>query len=116
MADSLFGIHAAAMRVHAQRMELIAGNLANADTPNYRARDLDFQKILSAADVGTASNPLQGEDSVIYRTADQPSLDGNTVSTQKEQAAFADASIRYQASMGFVESRLRGLLAAIGAE
>lgn len=129
LGDKIFGIHADAMRVHSRRMELIASNLANADTPGFRAQALDFEKALAemvnaesnpgqAPDVSVASdaNTPIGQNHVNFRTAIQPSLDGNTVDVPQEQADFADASLRYQASMRMVEGRMRSLLAALRPE
>jgi flagellar basal-body rod protein FlgB len=125
--DPIFGMHADALRLHQRRLELIASNLANADTPNYRARDLDFQSALAKA-AGASPGLAQtqsghqpaagsaGPDGVTYRTPTQNSLDGNSVDVQQEQAAFADSVVHYQASLMFAESRVRSLLAAISGE
>ena len=125
--DPLFGMHAEALRVHRQRMELIASNLANADTPNFKAKDLDFQTMLTQA--AGAGGPLEtthaghiktagagGANNIVTREPSQNSLDGNTVDAQREQAAFADSAVHYQASLMFAESRVRGLLSAITGE
>jgi flagellar basal-body rod protein FlgB len=125
---SIFGIHADALRLHRERMELIASNLANADTPNFKAKDLDFQSVLAqsaatpggldatnAAHIGTTAGSAAAP-GVLLRTPTQNTLDGNTVDAQREQAAFADSAIHYQASLMFAESRIRGLLAAITGE
>jgi flagellar basal-body rod protein FlgB len=124
--DPVFGMHADALRVHRQRMELIASNLANADTPNFKAKDLDFQSVLAQAVGGPldTTNPAHlktaaggaGPDGIVTRTPTQNSLDGNTVDAQREQAAFADSAVHYQASLMFAESRVRSLLSAITGE
>ena len=120
-------MHADALKVRSQRAELIARNLANADTPNFKARDLDFRAALGAAAGGgvqlaTTSaghmGPRGGADgvneaSLKYRAPLAPSLDGNTVDVQVEQAAFAENAVRYQATLTFLNSRLRGLMTAI---
>ncbi|HVT36877.1 MAG TPA: flagellar basal body rod protein FlgB [Nevskiaceae bacterium] len=123
--DELFGIHAAALQVQSRRMELIASNIANADTPHYSARDIDFAKALDqianqaqlpAQATHPAHLPVADPASslpVIERTPMQNSSDGNTVDVQTEQAQFADAALHYQASMNFVDARLRALLTAI---
>jgi flagellar basal-body rod protein FlgB len=139
--DSYLGVHAQALTLEAQRTELLAANLANADTPNYKARDIDFKAALAAAggDSGsgssggatagsvalTATNAahIGGADSGItdaalganlkYRVPMAPSLDGNTVDTQLEQAAFAENSVRYQATLTFLNARLKELMTAI---
>jgi flagellar basal-body rod protein FlgB len=131
--DSYLGVHAAALKLREQRTELLARNLANADTPGYKARDLDFSAALSAqtssaAQPGTlkATQPghigVQADDALSagsteaflkYRTPLAPSLDGNTVDAQLEQAAFADNAVRYQATLSFLSSKFRSLMTAI---
>lgn len=116
MSHPIFGIHSTALQLQARRMEMISGNLANADTPGYQARDLDFQSTLealaSASDKGNRrADPVQ-EARTIYRTV-SPALDENTVDMAREQAAFADASLRYEAALRFVDGRISGLMTAI---
>ena len=105
--DPMFGVHPAAMQLQRRRMELIAANIANADTPGFQARDLDFRQVLAYTQAaGTAAaDPA-------YRVAVQPAADGNTVDVQIEQAQFADAALRYQASLQFLDARIKGLLTA----
>lgn len=108
--DPLFGIHAQALSVQRQRLELIASNLANADTPGFQARDLDFRKLL--ADAGSqAASAMSAEPQ--YRVPLQPSVDGNSVDVQIEQAQYADAALRYQASLGFMDSRIKSMITAL---
>jgi flagellar basal-body rod protein FlgB len=129
--DPLFGIHAQALSVQRQRMEVLASNIANADTPHYQARDIDFAKVLASTQDGAgggavslaATNAQHMQGSAIggdagalplsYRTALQPSVDGNTVDEQVEQAAFADAALHYQASLSFISGDVKGLMTAI---
>jgi flagellar basal-body rod protein FlgB len=137
--DSYLGVHAQALTLEAQRTELLAANLANADTPNYKARDIDFKAALAAAGgsggasgSGTGSTlamsttnaahvgaaGVDGSNAAIdanlkYRVPMAPSLDGNTVDTQLEQAAFAENSVRYQATLTFLNARLKELMTAI---
>lgn len=138
--DSYLGIHAQALQVRARRTELLATNLANADTPGYKARDIDFKSAITAAmgsansssaplttnarhigagspGAATAASALGGKDSLDsflkYRTPLAPSLDGNTVDAQLEQAAFADNTVRYQATLQFLSGRFRSLMTAI---
>lgn len=134
MADSsisrtLFGVHADALSLRQERMQMIASNLANSDTPHYRARDIDFASALrdatgpaddSAAPglARTAEGHLDGGVTLmakhqVFRDSTQPSLDGNTVDSNAESAAFAKASLEYRATLGFVEERIRTLLTAI---
>lgn len=94
------------LSIYAKRLELIASNIANADTPNYKARDLDFKAALSQAMQAEAQtgprsrSPLPNDPfPVLYRVPIQASADNNTVDMDVERAAFADASIRYQLSV-----------------
>jgi len=122
--DPVLGIHASALTLRAQRTEVLAANLANADTPGFKARDFDFSETLgrtnSAAMALKTSRPQHtgGEmgraaESLAYRNPYQPSLDGNTVEAEEELARFAENSVAYQASLMFVNGRIRGLRAAI---
>ena len=140
--NGYLGNHPAALKLGADRTELIARNLANANTPNYKARDIDFRSALAAAGsnsgTGTSGAPLAlaatkpghlgtvaGDPSagapgdraaradLRYRVPLAPSLDGNTVDPQLEQAAFAENSVRYQATLTFLNARLKELMTAI---
>jgi flagellar basal-body rod protein FlgB len=126
--DSHLGVHATALQVRSRRTELLATNLANADTPGYQARDIDFRKALANASGGAASavtmkathaghlNTAGASDAsadLLYRTPLAPSIDGNTVDVQLEQAAFAENAVRYQATLSFLSSKFRGLMTAI---
>ena len=127
--DNLFGIHGLALEVRGRRAELLAANLANADTPNYKARDISFQDVLSAANGqsvtlettdprhlgGGGGEGTFGAD-VLYRVPSQPSLDGNTVDTQVEQEAFMKNAVQYQASLQFLDSRIKSLQLALKGE
>jgi flagellar basal-body rod protein FlgB len=132
--DSYLGVHARALGLREQRTELLARNLANADTPGYKARDMDFRAALASAEgaaapgslhttqsghIGAADGALApgSTDSFLkYRTPLAPSLDGNTVDAQLEQAAFADNAVRYQATLSFLTSKFRSLMTAITGE
>ena len=129
--DQYLGVHAAALDVRARRTELIANNLANADTPGYKARDIDFRQAMARAAGepvtsgvhlsttqaghigGAASADATGSPDLKYRTPLAPALDGNTVDAQIEQASFAENAVRYQATLTFLNSKFRGLLTAI---
>ncbi|MGH8214405.1 MAG: flagellar basal body rod protein FlgB [Rhodanobacteraceae bacterium] len=126
--DPLFGIHARALDVWQRRAEAIAGNLANADTPEYKARDVDFRKVLAEAggnsdqlplaapspgQIGGAGDSANGDIPLAWRTPMQPSMDGNTVDTQVEQAAYAANSVHYQASLTFITAQINMLRTAI---
>ncbi len=127
--DKALGIHADALQVRSRRLELLASNLANADTPNYKARDIDFRAALGHAEQGLAvavrrthagHMPAGGAGPGMlepqYRIPNQPSLDGNTVDTQLEQAAFSQNAVQYQASLDFLNTRFRGLRTALRGE
>jgi flagellar basal-body rod protein FlgB len=125
--DTYLGVHADALKLQSKRMEVIADNLANSDTPGYKARDIDFRAAMTQA--GGAEAPVAlattnsghiGTDpatalnaSLKYRVPLAPALDGNTVDAQQEQAAFADNTVRYQATLTFLSARFKGLLTAI---
>ena len=126
MFDNIFGIHEQALMVHGQRLGVLAANLANADTPGYKARDIDFGAVLSQTE-GETQMPLQvthaahitfdDPDALVgdlkYRNPYQASLDGNTVEMPVEQAAFAENNVRYQASLNFINTRIAELQLAI---
>ena len=105
--DAYLGIHTRALTLESRRTELLANNLANADTPGFKSRDIDFRSALGAA--ATAG----GADELKYRVPLAPALDGNTVDAQLEQAAFADNAVRYQATLTFINGKLRSLMTAI---
>jgi flagellar basal-body rod protein FlgB len=120
--SDFLGVHATALPLREQRMQLIASNLSNADTPHYKAKDLNFQAALENA--AAASAPLQATDTrhmnglnlppqIYERAGVQPSLDGNTVDADVERAAYGRAALEYRASLSFIESKVRGMLTAI---
>jgi flagellar basal-body rod protein FlgB len=109
--DNLFGIHATALQLRNQRMNMLASNIANAATPNYKARDLDFAKALSLAEAGKAA-----DGAMAYRVPLQPSLDGNTVEMATEQTAFAENALAYRSSLSFLQSRIGTLSRALKGE
>ena len=129
--DQYLGVHAAALDVRARRTELIANNLANADTPGYKARDIDFREAMAraagdktaggvhltttqAGHIGGATSADAATSADLkFRTPLAPALDGNTVDTQLEQSAFAENAVRYQATLTFLNNKFRGLLTAI---
>lgn len=131
--DSFLGVHARALSIESRRTELLAANLANADTPNYKARDLDFKTALAqAATPAGGALPLQqtqsrhfrgldagpagaasNDPALRYRVPLAPALDGNTVDEQLEQAAFAANAVRYQATLTLLGGKLRSLMTAI---
>ncbi|QIL89907.1 flagellar basal body rod protein FlgB [Microbulbifer sp. SH-1] len=122
-----------ALGLRNQRQQVLANNIANADTPNYKARDFDFSRALAQATARTAaqssialattssrhlsakSGITSGAD-LLYRVPDQPSLDGNTVSMDQERTRFTDNAVRYQAALTLLNSRIRGLKSAMQPE
>ena len=126
--DSALGLHDDALMLKARRSELLASNLANADTPGYKARDIDFKAALVAAQqeqgvtlrathashVQPAGNGLPVD--ALYRVPNQPSLDGNTVDTRTEQAAFAQNAVEYEASLMFLNRKINGVMKALRGE
>ena len=122
-----FGIHESGLALRGRRAEVLANNIANADTPGYQARDLDFRQLL--ADEGSKytqlrathsahleSGALAGEAGLMYRTPLQPSIDGNTVDMQIEQAEYMKNALQFQASLTFLNGKVRGLMSAIRGE
>jgi flagellar basal-body rod protein FlgB len=128
--DAYLGVHADALKLRSQRTEVLARNLANADTPGYQARDIDFRAALAQAAGGvdgpvalktTHANQIAAPTDASgatnadlkYRVPLAPALDGNTVDVQMEQANFAENSVRFQATLTFLNARFRGLMTAI---
>jgi flagellar basal-body rod protein FlgB len=121
--DGLFKFHQQALQLHAERQKLIASNIANADTPGYKARDVDFVAALKNAQASQsklqpAMKPLGEQGSalgaeVMYRSAVQRSADGNTVDIDVERAQFAENAVRYEAQTMFLTSQIKQMLAAI---
>ena len=127
--DTAFGIHESALNMKAKRAEVLANNLANADTPNFKARDIDFQTALKNQQTKMNSSlnkthfrhidtKIGGEiPGLSYRIPLQPDTgDGNTVEAQIEQTKFAENAMQYQASLTFLNGRIKGLLSAIKGE
>jgi flagellar basal-body rod protein FlgB len=114
--DKLFGIHGKALQLRSQRLELIASNIANASTPGYKARDIDFDAALKTAtkQQGTVSSAL--EEAMGYRVPLQPSSDGNTVEISTEQTLFAENAVKYRTTLSFLEGRLNTITRALRGE
>lgn len=121
--------NAEALKLRGERQRVIASNIANADTPNYKARDFDFARALTAATqsagsvpgalvathgrhLGATGNPVSTV-SLGYRQPGQTALDGNTVEIDAERAKWAENTIRYEASLKFLNGNLRSILTAI---
>lgn len=120
-----FAFHETALKFRAFRNEVLSSNIANADTPNYKARDVDFGAALKRAQGGQVSmvktNAMHKSawstnrvgTPVLYRNPMQPTLDGNTVETDVEQAAFAENAVQYRATLAFLDGQIRGLRYAL---
>ncbi|OSZ70680.1 flagellar basal body rod protein FlgB [Sphingomonas sp. IBVSS1] len=115
LIDQAFGISAPALRLRSQRLEVIASNIANAATPGYKARDLDADAALRAAQAGGFSAQLDSA-RLQYRAPLIASIDGNTVEMATEQAAFAENAMRYRASLEFLGARVNSIMAALKAD
>lgn len=123
--DQMLSFHERALNVRALRQQVIASNIANADTPGYKARDFDFHVAMDAAKLasgaltrtapghaaggaaGSAGGPL------LYRSTVQASVDGNSVDIDVERAQFADNALRYEANLMFISGQIKTMLAAI---
>lgn len=133
MAESIFGIHEQALQVRTKRAELLASNLANADTPSFKAKDLDFSAALKDASSGmkgshssemkvTNSRHIGGGEMsstsqyLMYRQSTQPSLDGNTVETHIEKAKFMENAMQQQATLEFINGKISGIRGALRGE
>ncbi|WP_251865712.1 flagellar basal body rod protein FlgB [Achromobacter sp. Marseille-Q4962] len=118
------------LALRAQRQEVLSSNIANADTPNYKARDFDFRTAMqNAMDAGMRLPDTQltltsarhipakaaspGPTELLYRLPYQPSLDGNTVDMDVERVQFADNTLHYQSTMQVLSGRIRTMMAAI---
>jgi flagellar basal-body rod protein FlgB len=122
--DKELGIHPQALILREERSQVLAANLANADTPGYKARDLDFKSVLKQT---MPSNPVVERTqeghfsppqqllgaSLMYRNPNQVSLDGNTVESHVEQAKYAENAVQYQASLEFINEKFAGLMMAL---
>ncbi len=123
--DKLVGFHHKAVSVRTDRMEVLAGNLANANTPGYKAKDIDFQAAMKNARyqqgqslTRTHHNHIGGSShtpsEIGFRIPDQPDTgDGNTVNTQVERNKFLDNGMRYQASLQFLDGKFKGMKKAL---
>ncbi len=123
--DNVLGLHAQALQLHSRRAEVIAANIANADTPGYKAQDFDFREVLKSEMSGstrmatTHSKHIQIDQGLVpssqmnYRVPTQASLDGNTVDSQLEHTAYAENALEYQASLRFLSGTISTLRKAI---
>ncbi|NMG33166.1 flagellar basal body rod protein FlgB [Azoarcus sp. TTM-91] len=129
--DKQIQFHQTALNVQAYRQQLLASNIANADTPHYKAKDIDFREalegVLSGKENGMALSRTQPkhieggtgnilEGATKYRTELQSAVDGNTVNMDVERAAFAENSVHYEASITFINGMLRSMQTAINGQ
>ncbi len=128
--DSALRFHQEALNLRARRQEVLSGNIAHADTPNFKARDFEFSSSLaqavergrqsqSVSMATTSSRHLPGEAratgdaELLYRTPNQSSMDGNTVEMNVERVNFADNAMRYEANLTILGSKIKSLLSAV---
>ncbi|MBB4837864.1 flagellar basal-body rod protein FlgB [Sphingomonas kyeonggiensis] len=114
--DNLFGVHGTALAVRSQRMGMLASNIANASTPGYKAKDVDFRAALNSATSGTGSIDTAIDANTLYRVPLQPSADGNTVELTTEQTAFAENAVAYQTTLSFLNGRINQITRALKGE
>ena len=126
--DKALGFHVKALDVYGQRAKILSANVVNSDTPGYKARDIDFRDVLSQKQVQPArleateydhialSSGTTSQPTLLYRTPLQPSLDGNTVDTQQEIAAFSENALRYQTTLQLLSGKFKGMIAALRGE
>lgn len=127
--DKALGIHQHALESRVKRAEVLANNLANADTPGFKARDLDFQAMMQKAQDNMSGFGMEkthsahmdasggaADSDLLYRVPNQPSVDGNTVDAQAEQTRFMRNAMDYQASFQFLNGKFTGLTKALKGE
>lgn len=120
------GIHPQTMQLRAARAEVLANNLANSDTPNFKARDFDFQAMLNAESNRSLEMKVTSEKhqrgtvnteaDLMFRNPYQPSIDGNTVDSQMEQSFYTENALRYNSSFEFLSSKFKGLKNALSSQ
>ena len=131
--DQTLSFQSTALKLRSERQQMLSANIANADTPNYKAVDFDFGRALAnatgAQNGAAATQPVQlaatapGHSggatlsslpvNVQYRTASQASVDGNTVEMDSERAQFAENAVRYEASLKFLNGQIKTMLSAL---
>ena len=124
--DKFVAFNQKAINIRTDRMEIIAGNLANANTPGYKAQDIDFKSAMQSANYAQSSSltrthekhfdvsTRRSNNEIEYRVPDQPDTgDGNTVDVQQERNIFLDNGLRYQASIQFLDGKFKGMKKAI---
>ena len=122
--NGIFGVHEKAMVLRQRRLALLGQNIANADTPHYKAKDIDFKKIMAKetdfsiklSQPGHMNSTNSRNSALIFRTPNNPAADGNTVQLNYEQAQFGKESARYTATLQFLENRIGGIRRALRGE
>ena len=114
-AETLFGVHGAALEVRSQRMGLLASNIANASTPGFKAKDVDFRTALASVENGASGDSAVAR-AAQYRVPTQASMDGNTVELNQEQTAFAENAVQYQTTLSFLNGRIGQITRALKGE
>jgi flagellar basal-body rod protein FlgB len=112
LAESLFGVHGNALQVRSQRMGVLASNIANASTPGFKARDIDFRQAMASIE-GSGDGIAAATK---YRIPTQTSMDGNTVELSEEQTAFAENAVQYQTTLSFLNGRIGQITRALKGE
>lgn len=124
--ESALGIHEQALKLRTQRTEILANNIANSDTPGFKARDIDFAGIMKKTSMkqtmksglkttrqGHISGASPFTENLMFKVPSQPSMDGNTVDANAEKAAFAKNQMAFNASFRFLSGRIKGVISAI---
>jgi flagellar basal-body rod protein FlgB len=120
------GIYPQALQLRAARAEVLANNLANSDTPNFKARDFNFQAMLdtesqrslkmNVTDTSHQRGTVNTDTDLLFRNPYQPSIDGNTVDSQMEQSFYTENALRYNSSFEFLNSSFKGLKNALSSQ
>ena len=124
MLDNIFGVHEQAVQLRQRRISLLVENIANADTPNFKAKDLDFKALINNEQSMSARRTHEmhlnhagaKRDGLVYRVPNNPAADGNTVELNYQQAEFGKESARYTATLQFLENRIGGVRRALRGE
>jgi flagellar basal-body rod protein FlgB len=133
--DKMLGLNQAAVKIHSRRSEVLAGNLANVDTPGFKARDIDFKtalqrvkgnmntatlKTTNPRHLGISGNSTGHIDDLLgemkYRVPSQPSLDGNTVDSLAEKSAFMENALLYQTNLKFLNGKIKNIKRSLKGE
>lgn len=113
--DKIFALNGGALQLRSQRLNMLASNIANASTPGYKAKDLDFDLAMKQAQNGGSLQQAM-RDHTGYRVPLQPSLDGNTVELSVEQTLFAENAIQYRTTLSFMQSQVSSIQRALKGE